>query len=59
MPSFHLPHFDDVAMLRSIEPNRFRTFLLKFEAYLCSHGFDIPDASFFSDAQLKQLIVNL
>jgi hypothetical protein len=45
MPSFHLPHFNDIAILRSIEPNRFRTFLLRFDNYLRSQGFTIPSAA--------------
>ena len=36
MPSFHLPHFNDIVILRSIEPNRFRAFLLRFDNYLVS-----------------------
>ncbi|AMV35279.1 hypothetical protein VN12_24350 [Pirellula sp. SH-Sr6A] len=46
MPSFHLPHFNDIAILRSIELNRFRTFLLRFDNYLRSQGFTIPELRF-------------
>jgi hypothetical protein len=56
MPSFHLPHFNDIAILRSIEPNRFRTFLLRFDNYLRSHGFSIPVTAEFTDAHLQRLI---
>ena len=56
MPSFHLPHFNDIAILRSIEPNRFRTFLLRFDNYLCSQGFTIPETAEFTDTHLQRLI---
>lgn len=56
MPSFHLPHFNDIAILRSIEPNRFRTFLLRFDNYLRSQGFTIPESAIFTDAHLQRLI---
>ncbi len=56
MPSFHLPHFNDIAILRSIEPNRFRTFLLRFDNYLRSQGFSIPETAEFTDAHLQRLI---
>jgi hypothetical protein len=56
MPSFHLPHFSDIAILRSIEPNRFRTFLLRFDNYLRSQGFSIPETAEFTDAHLQRLI---
>ena len=56
MPSFHLPHFNDIAILRSIEPNRFRTFLVRFEKYLSSQEFTIPEVATFTDAHLQQLI---
>ena len=56
MPSFQLPHFNDIAVLRSIEPNRFRTFLVRFEKYLSSQEFKIPEDATFTDAHLQQLI---
>ncbi len=56
MPSFHLPHFNDVAILRSIEPSRFRTFLLRFDYYLSSQGFTIPETAEFTDAHMQRLI---
>ncbi len=56
MPRFHLPHFNDIAILRSIEPNRFRTFLLRFDNYLRSQGFNIPETAEFTDAHLQRLI---
>ena len=56
MPSFQLPHFNDIAVLRSIEPNRFRTFLVRFEKYLRSQGFRIPETAVFTAAHLQQLI---
>jgi hypothetical protein len=56
MPSFHLPQFNDIAILRSIEPNRFRTFLLRFDNYLRSQGFNIPESAVFTDAHLQRLI---
>ena len=56
MPSFHLPHFNDIAILRSIEPNRFRTFLLRFDNYLRSQGYTIPETAEFTDAHLQRLI---
>ena len=56
MPSFQLPHFNDIAVLRSIEPNRFQAFLLRFEKYLISQQFKIPDDAIFTDAHLQRLI---
>jgi hypothetical protein len=56
MPSFQLPHFNDIAILRSIEPNRFRTFLLRFDEHLRSQGFIIPESAVFTDAHLQRLI---
>ncbi len=58
MPSFQLPHFNDVAILRSIEPNRFRTFLMRFDTHLRSQGFIIPESAVFTDAHLQRLIGN-
>ena len=56
MPSFQLPHFNDIAVLRSIEPNRFRIFLVRFEKYLHSQEFTIPESAIFEDAHLQRLI---
>ncbi len=56
MPSFHLPHFNDIAILRSIEPNRFRIFLMRFDTYLRSQGFTIPESAVFTDSDLQCLI---
>ncbi len=56
MPSFHLPNFNDIAIMRSIEPNRFRTFLLRFDNYLRSQGIDILESAVFTDAHLQRLI---
>ena len=56
MPSFQLPHFNDIAVLRSIEPNRFRIFLLRFKKYLSSQEFTVPDDATFTDAHLQRLI---
>ncbi len=46
MPSFHLPHFNDIAILRSIEPNRFRIFLMRFDTYLRSQDLPSPSLRF-------------
>ena len=56
MPSFHLPHFNDIAILRSIEPSRFRIFLMRFDTYLRNQGFTIPESAVFTDADLQCLI---
>jgi hypothetical protein len=44
MLRFHPPRFNDVALLRSIEPSRFLAFLQRFDHYLQSQGFEIPEA---------------
>jgi len=56
MPSFQLPYFNDIAVLRSIETNRFHTFLVRFDQYLSSQGFNIPDVATFTDAHLQRMI---
>ena len=56
MPNFQLPQFDDIALLRSIQPNRLRIFLKRFDNYLLSQGFTIPETAVFTDAHLQQLI---
>ncbi len=56
MPSFKLPYFTDAAILRSIEPNRLKTFLRRFESYLKLKDFAVPDDDSFSDSLLQQLI---
>jgi hypothetical protein len=56
MPSFKLPYFTDAAILRSIEPNRLKTFLRRFESYLKLKDFAVPDDESFSDSLLQQLI---
>ncbi len=52
MLRFHPPRFNDVALLRAIEPSRFLAFLQRFDHYLYSQGFEIPEEPDLSDAQL-------
>lgn len=56
MLRFHPPRFNDVALLRAIEPSRFLAFLQRFDHYLHSQGFEIPEDSNLSDAQLRALL---
>jgi len=56
MPNFQLPQFDDIALLRSIQPNRLRILLTRFDNYLLSQGYNIPETAVFTDAHLQQLI---
>ncbi|AMV35284.1 hypothetical protein VN12_24375 [Pirellula sp. SH-Sr6A] len=56
MLRFHPLRFNDVALLRSIEPSRLLVFLQRFDHYLHSQGFEIPEEPNLSDAQLRALV---
>ncbi len=59
MPRFPLPGFNDIALLRSIAPQRLRLFLLRFSKYLLDQGLTIPAADAFNDTHFQHLIAIL